>query len=351
MSETFFPRTRLTDLLGCDFPIAQAGMGGPARAELCAAVSGAGAYGCLGMVRESGELIRGEIAAVRERTDRPFGVNLIPFGTHPALLEEELAACFEARVHSMVFFWEVRPDLIARAHDAGCLVLYQVGRLADAVRAEEAGADAIICQGFEAGGHVHGTTTSLVLLPQFTAAIRVPVLGSGGFGSGRSLVAALALGAEGIHCGTAFLATEESYAHDYHKQRIVAATSEDTVHSDVFAINWPPRSPVCTLGNSVTELYAGNLLGHAPDEFPREDVADDNGRPVYRFSTESPLRGMTGDLEASALYAGQACGAVDRIRPAAEVVRMMVAEAREVLGRIDAIGPGSRTIVEGARSS
>ncbi len=351
MTDALSLRTRVTDLLGCDVPIVQAGMGGPARSELCAAVSGAGAYGCRGMVREAGELIRDEIAAVRERTDRPFGVNLIPFGTHPALLEEELAACFEARVHSMVFFWEIRPDLVPRAHDAGCRVLYQVGRLADALLAEKAGADAIICQGVEAGGHVHGTTSSLVLLPQMTAAVRVPVLGSGGFGSGRSLVAALALGAEGIHCGTVFLATNESYAHDFHKRRIVEATSEDTVHSDVFAINWPPRSPVRTLKNSVTELFADDLMGHDPDEFPREAVAQEAGRPVYRFSTESPLRGMTGDLEALALYAGQACGAVDRIRPAAEVVREMVDEAQEVLGRIDAIGLCSKTSLEGGRSS
>src|SRR4051794_9558383 len=109
-------RTRATDLLGCHYPILQAGMGGPARAELCAAVSDAGGYGCLGMVRESAELISAEIAAVRERTDRPFGVNLVPFGPDPVRLDEELAACFEAGVHSLTFFWDVRPDLIARAH-------------------------------------------------------------------------------------------------------------------------------------------------------------------------------------------------------------------------------------------
>ena len=182
--------------------------------------------------------------AVRSRTNRSFGVNLIPTGTDPRLLEDELAACFEARVHSITFFWDVRPDLVARAHEAGCLVLYQVGGIADAVAAAEAGADAIISQGVEAGGHVRGQTTSLVMLPQVAAAVDVPVVGAGGFASGASLVAALALGAEGILCGTAFLATKESFAHDYHKQRVVAASSEDTVHSDVFAINWPPRSPV-----------------------------------------------------------------------------------------------------------
>ena len=183
-------RTAVCDLLGCDYPIVQAGMGGVARSELVAAVLNAGGYGILGMVRESPELIRREVAAVRARTDRPFGVNLIPYGTDPALLEEELAACFEARVHSLCFFWEVRPDLVARARQAGCLVLYQVGTLADARAAERAGADVVICQGVEAGGHVHGTVSSLVLLPQVARAVTVPVLGSGGFGSGAGLVAA-----------------------------------------------------------------------------------------------------------------------------------------------------------------
>ena len=327
-------RTRLTDLLGCDYPIVQAGMGGPARSELCAAVSGAGAYGCLGMVKETPEVIRREIAAVRERTDRPFGVNLVPFATDPALLEEELSACFEARVHTLVFFWEVRRDLVARAHAAGCRVLYQVGGIGEAVAAERAGADGIICQGFEAGGHVHGTATSLVILPQVAAAVTVPVLGSGGFGSGRSLVAALALGAEGVHCGTAFLATDESFAHDYHKRRIVEASSEDTVYSDVFAIGWPPHSPGRTIRNSVTDLYADDLMHHGPDDFPREVIAREGDSPVFRFSTSSPLRNTTGDIEGLALYAGQVAGSIERIRPAAEVIEAMVDDARNVLQRL-----------------
>ena len=327
-------RTAVCDLLGCDYPIVQAGMGGVARSELVAAVLNAGGYGILGMVRESPELIRREVAAVRARTDRPFGVNLIPYGTDPALLEEELAACFEARVHSLCFFWEVRPDLVARARQAGCRVLYQVGTLADARAAERAGADVVICQGVEAGGHVHGTVSSLALLPQVARAVAVPVLGSGGFGSGAGLVAALALGAQGIHCGTAFLATEESFAHDFHKRRVVEAASDDTVYSDVFAINWPPRSPVRTLRNSVTEAYADDLLGHGPDEFPREAIAEEEGRPVYRFSTDSPLRNMTGEFEPLAPFAGQSCGLVESVRPAGEVVRAMAAEAEAVLARL-----------------
>jgi nitronate monooxygenase len=124
--------------------------------------------------------------------------------------------------------------VIIRAKDSGCRVLYQVGSIEDAVAAEKAGADVIIAQGFEAGGHVRGTVSSLVLLPQIVRAVSVPVVASGGFASGESLTAALALGAQGIHCGTAFLATEESFAHDYHKDRVGTGKVErDGLHRRV----------------------------------------------------------------------------------------------------------------------
>lgn len=332
-------KTPVCRLLGCDYPVVSAGMGGVARSELVSAVLAAGGYGLLGMVRETPELIRREIAAVRERTDRQFGVNLIPFGTDPALLEDELAACFEAKVHALCFFWDVRPDLVARAHAAGCKVLYQVGRLSDAIAAEAAGADVIICQGVEAGGHVHGDVSSLVLLPQVALAVQVPVLASGGFATGGGLVAAFALGAQGIHCGTAFLATNESYAHDFHKQRIVEATSEQTVHSEVFAINWPPRSPVRTLRNSATEAYRDRLWGHGPDDFPREVIGREGERSIFRYSTDSPLRNMTGDFEAMAPFAGQSCGLIEDVCPAGERLRRIVWDAETILAQFAPVTP------------
>lgn len=309
-------------------------MGGVARAELAAAVCEAGGYGFLGMVREPPQLIAREIDAVRARTDKPFGVNLIPATTGPDLLAEQLAVCFDKGVHALCFFWDVDAGAVAQAKAAGCRVLYQVGSVEDARAAEAAGADAIIAQGFEAGGHVRGGITSLVLLPQVVAAVSLPVVASGGFSSGEGLVAALALGAQGIHCGTAFLATEESFAHDYHKQRVVAAGSGETVHTDAFAINWPPASPVRVIGNSVTASLGPLFYGYKPEDFARQEVARDDGRPLYRFSTDSPLRTTTGDLEALALYAGQVVGAVDRVVPAAERVAQIVTAARATLERL-----------------
>ena len=327
-------RPPLCDLLGCRYPILQAGMGGVARAELVSAVAEAGGYGFLGMVRETPELIAREIESVRARTDRPFGVNLIPAATDPDLLDAELAVCFTRKVPSLCFFWSVDADAIARAKEAGCLVLYQVGSVEDAVAAEQAGADVIIAQGFEAGGHIRGKVSSLVLLPQIARAVSVPVVSSGGFASGDSLIAALALGAQGIHCGTAFLATEESFAHATHKERVLAAGLEDTVHTDVFAINWPPGSPVRVIGNSVTESLGERLLGHRPHDLPLEAIAEEGGRPIYRYSTDSPLRTTSGELEPLAQFAGQVAGAIGTIPTAAQRIAEIIDSASASLDRL-----------------
>lgn len=334
MDNPDFLRTPLCELLDCRYPVLQAGMGGVARAELVAAVARAGGYGFLGMVRESPELIAREIDAVRAATARPFGVNLIPAATEAELFEAELAVCLAKKVHALCFFWDVRADAVARAKEAGCVVLYQVGSVEDAMAAEAAGADIVIAQGVEAGGHVRGTISSLVLLPQVARAVDIPVVASGGFASGESLVAALALGAQGIHCGTAFLATRESFAHDYHKQQVVSAGSADTVYTDAFSINWPPNSPVRVIRNGVTEHLGYQLLGHDPDDFRRDEVAREDGRPIYRYSTDSPLRSTTGNIEELALFAGQVAGAIDSIPSAGDRIAAIMRAAEATLARM-----------------
>jgi len=324
MTETI--ATPLTEKLGCRYPIICAGMGGPARSELAAAVSSAGGFGQLGMVRESPEVIAQEIAATRRLTNRPFAVNLIAACTEPKLLEDELAACFHAGVAALTFFWGVDEKAVARAKQAGCLVLYQVGSVAEAREAEDAGADVIIVQGVEAGGHVRGHRGLSVLLPEVADAVRLPVAASGGIVDGRGLAGALALGADGVHCGTAFLASTESFAHDYHKQRLVAAEPGDTVHTDLFVINWPAGAPVRVLKNSETAAAGGKLWGYDPDTLPREVIAEEDGWPLYRYGTASPLRVTTGNLEAMALYAGDGVARVKAIRPAAEIIESMMAD-------------------------
>jgi nitronate monooxygenase len=338
MTVTHPLRTPLCDLLGCEVPILQAGMGGPARHELAAAVARAGGFGMLGMVRETPDLISQEVLALRALTNRPFAVNLIPAATDPALLQAEMDAALGLGVPALTFFWDPVPSAIRRAKDAGVVVLHQVGSLEAARVAEAAGADVLIAQGVEAGGHVHGTTGALVLSEQIAREAKVPVVASGGFATGASLVAALALGAQGIQCGTVFLATRESYAHDYHKQRLVEAEAEDTVYTDAYVLNWPKGAPVRVLRNSVIASLGHRLTGHDPEDIPREVVAHDEGRPLLRFGTDSPLRGTEGDLEAMALYAGQSAAFVDGIPSAAEVVARIMTEAEAALERLAHLG-------------
>lgn len=327
--------TKLTKRLGCRHPVISAGMGGPARSALAAAVSEAGGFGLLGMVREPPALIEREIAAVRAATKQPFGVNLIPFATPKQQLEDELAVCFNARVPAMCYFWEVYPDLIERTKKAGAMVLYQVGSVADAKLAEQAGADLVIVQGVEAGGHVKATQPLASLLPRVAEAVSVPVAASGGISGGSSLAAALAMGADGVHCGTAFLASTESFAHDYHKQRLVAAKPDETVLTDLFCINWPPHAPVRVLKNSVTAEAGDKLWGYHPDNMPRVVIGDEEGRDIVKWGTDSPLQSMTGNFEQMALYAGQGVGSERAIRPAADILHEMVAGAVKALRRLD----------------
>jgi nitronate monooxygenase len=334
MTSTPDLRTPLCDLLGCDAPVLLAGMGGVARHELAAAVAHAGGFPMLGMVREDPALIAREVRALRAATPKRFAVNVIPAATAPELLDRQIATCLDLGVDAFTFFWDVMPAVVRRVKDTGALVLHQVGTLAAAREAEAAGADVIIAQGAEAGGHVHGRTGTLVLVEEIARAVRPPVVASGGIATGAGLVAALALGAQGIQCGTAFLATTESFAHDYHKQRVVACVDGETVLTDAFVLNWPAHAAVRVIRNSIVESLGFDLMGHDPEALPREAIADEAGRPILRYSTDSPLRVTTGDLEALALYAGQGAALVDDIVPAAERLDRIMAEARACLDRL-----------------
>ena len=317
--------TRVCDLLDCRYPVVLAGMGGVARSELVAAITNAGGFGFLGMVREPPSLIRKEVQAVRRATSQRFGVNLIPAATDRELLERQLRMCIDLAVPVVALFWELVPGVVERLRDAGILVVYQVGSAKEAEKAQRAGAHILIAQGVEAGGHVRGTTPLKRLLAEVIATSDVPVLASGGIVDGRDVADALSSGADGVVIGTAFLASPESFAHDYHKERIVTARSQETLLTDMFHINWPIGAPVRVLQNSATRGLRGDPFG------PKSVIGDEEGRPIYLFSTNSPLRSMTGDFEAMALYAGQGVDRIDAIIPAGDRLRAIVAEAQRLL--------------------
>jgi len=329
------------DLLGCEYPIVLAGMGGVARSELVSAVALAGGFGFLGMVRESPQLIEEEIAAVRGRTGREFGVSLIPAATEPDLFEAELAACLKARVGAVALFWDLSEKALKRIRDAGILAVCQVGSAAEAEAAQKAGAQILIAQGVQAGGHVRGREDLWSLLPKVVANAHVPVLAAGAIADGRALARAMRMGADGASIGTAFLATKESFAHDYHKQRIVEAKPGTTVHTDAFHVNWPRGAFVRVLPNSVTAGKHGD-----PYTDDRKPIGKEGERTIWLFSTDSPLRSMTGDFEAMALYGGEASGEITAIVSAGERLRTIAAEAEAALSEPQADAGAGRAVPE-----
>jgi nitronate monooxygenase len=160
------------------------------------------------------------------------------------LLAAQIDRCLELGVGAFSFFRDVMPRAVERLKAACCLVLHQVGTIQAARDAEAAGADVLIAQGIETGGHVQGRIGGFALTAEILAETRMPVVVSGGIVDGRGLAAALAMGAAGVHCGTAFLTTTESFAHDEHKSRLAAANASDTVLTDIFVLNWPRGAAV-----------------------------------------------------------------------------------------------------------
>ncbi len=217
-------------------------------------------------------------------------------------------------------------------------VFLQVGSVDEAKTAAEAGVDAIIAQGVEAGGHVKGTVSLSALLPAVVAAVRpVPVIASGGIATGRGLVAALSLGAQGISVGTRFLASEEAFIPPEYKERILRSRAEDTVYCQLFDIGWP--APHRVLRNKAVAEWeeAGRPFpGHRPGEgtiigsLPRGGKTLD----VVRYSAMVPAPGFVGDLEYAALYCGESCSLVNDIKPAAHIVRDIAREAEQIIAQM-----------------
>jgi nitronate monooxygenase len=326
--------TPACDVLGCEHAVVLAGMGGVARSDLVAAVSEAGGFGFLGMVRETPRLIRDEIEKMRARTTRDFGINLIPAATEPTLLDRELDAVIAARVFAVALFWDVQTDAIKRLRDAGIFVVHQVGSAREAEEAQTAGAQMLIAQGVQAGGHVRGTEQLYRTLTSVLSATDLPVLAAGGIADGKTAAAAMLAGAQGVVVGTAFLATTESFAHAYHKQRIVEAAPGDTVLTDIFHINWPRGAVVRVLKNSATAGQRGDAFTG-----PRKIIGHEEDRPIYLFSTDSPLRNMSGDFEAMALYAGEGAATISDIVPAKLRLDRIVEETAKILAAHDADTP------------
>jgi NAD(P)H-dependent flavin oxidoreductase YrpB (nitropropane dioxygenase family) len=319
--------TRICDLLGIPHPIVLGGMGTATTAPLVAAVSNAGGFGTLGTSAFNAATLESEIAAIHERTDKPFGVNHLLF----QIRDDMFAVTLRARPTVAAFAWARKEqnlkEYFQRAHDAGCKVMHMAGEISEALRASEAGVDVLVAQGTEAGGHV-GWMASLPLLPMMVKAVApLPVLCAGGIADGRGLAAALALGAEGVLLGTRFMATPEAPIHPNFKQAIVKSDGHDTVLTEIPDLAsqrvWPGAMSRAQR-NRFIERWAGR-------EWTLRQDADEVGKQVAAARA-------AGDVDNASLSFGQDAGLIDSIKSVKEVMEDIIAEAEEIIaGRLPSL--------------
>jgi len=304
---------RICELLEIRYPIFLGGMAHVSRAPLVSAVSEAGGLGIIGAGGMSPEDLAREIAEVRRLTDRPFGVNLMLMDPR---VQEQVEVVIEARVRMVTTGAGSPAKYMEALKGAGILVFPVVPAVSLAQRMERLGADGVIAEGMESGGHI-GTETTMALVPQVVDAVKVPVVAAGGIADGRGMAAALALGADGVQVGTRFLASEEAPVHPNYKQAVLRAGDRATIITGR-ALGRPVR---CLTNKLTKQLARYEAEGRDPEEFESLAVGGLR-RAVYE-----------GDLETGSLMAGQVAGLIREIKPAAEIIADMVREAAEILSR------------------
>jgi enoyl-[acyl-carrier protein] reductase II len=344
--------TRVTKGLGIEHPVLSAGMARVAQGDLVAAVSEAGGMGCLGGVSYMPDELRNEIRSIRQKTNKPFAVDLVvpevlladeasgawkpvrdvwdrltPAQRNklkgveamltPGAVQGQIDVIMEERPPVLVLTFNVPKYIVDACHERGMQTMALCGSVGRAVAAEHAGVDYIVAQGAEGGGHT-GYVGTLALIPAVIEAVKRPVIAAGGIVDGRGLAAALCLGAEAVWCGTRFIASEEAYGHTAYKNRVLAAQAKDT---------------------TLTKSYTGKNLRTLRNEWTeRWEEKDDEltGFPTqYAIAAERVETGyQDGDLKEGLMPAGQGVGLVNKLMPAAEIVHEMVRDADAILRRL-----------------
>jgi nitronate monooxygenase len=306
-------------VLGCDLPLMQAPLGRAAAAPLAIAVSQAGGLGTLGASWTEPEALREQIRSIRRATDRPFCVNLLLDFEQ----DERLEIAVEERVPWVSFSFGMRPEMIERAHARGTSTMVQVAS-ADAARAAaDAGADALIVQGVEAGGHVQSVVGLLPLLAEVSRAVSLPLLAAGAISDPALARAALAAGATAVVMGTRFVASHESDAHPRYKARLLESEAHDTVLTRLFNVGW--NAPHRVLRNSTYERWEA---AGRPEDGVRPSEDEEIAPGIARYAVNSPVSAIKGDVEAMAMYAGQGVGAIDTVESAAAIIERFAAKLR-----------------------
>ncbi len=320
-------RTRAAELFSIEHPVVLGGMAAATGPELVAAVSNAGGLGLMGAARRTRAEIEAAAEAIRSRTAKPWGFNLLLFSAD----EEAVASVLAVRppVFSTAWPWPEQDlkAIFSRAHASGARVLHMVSTVGEAFRAAEAGADAIVAQGTEGGGHV-GLMGTMALVPQVVRAVApLPVLAAGGIATGEGLAAARALGAEGVLLGTRFLATPEAPIAPAYKQAILESDGHDTLLTEI---------PDIANGR----VWPGAYSRVARNRLIEEWSGREGELRAHRAEVGARMRGAfeAGDREHAALFLGQDAGLIDAIEPAGAIVERLVREAEAILGRLAGAG-------------
>ena len=311
--------TPLCDLLGVKHPIMLAGMGGVSYAELVAAVSNAGGYGVLGMAGRTPDFIRDEMRKVRSLTDKPFGVDLL--AASPESLTASVEIIIEEGASSFVAGLGVPMPIMEKLKKAGLKVMVVCGAVKHAVKAEQAGCDAVICQGGEGGGHT-GLVGTMPLVAQAVEAVKIPVVAAGGLYDGRGLAAALTLGATGVWMGTRFIASKEAHAGELYRQEILEAADEDTVRTRSYS-----GKPMRVKKNPYVEEWETRPQDIQP--FPMQAMVSHQAGVMGGIGGQ--IEGL--DPDRSCFAMGQSAGGVHEVLPAAEIVARLINEAESAIDR------------------
>ena len=304
--------TDICDRIGIEYPIFQGGMAWISEHKLAAAVSNAGGLGLISAMNADGEYLRREIRACRERTDKPFGVNVMlmsPFAAEVAkvILEEKVPVVTTGAGLPGVYMKEWVP--------AGIKVVPVVPSTAIAKRVVREGATAVIAEGMESGGHI-GELTTMTLVPQVADAVDVPVLAAGGIGDGRGIAAAFMLGAQGVQVGTRFLVAKECQVHPNYKEKILKARDIDTVVTGK-RLGHPVRCLKNIIAREIGEMeYDSNITN--------EEIERHGAGALRRAAVE-------GDVLHGTVMSGQIAAIVNKEQSAAEIIREMFAEAEVLL--------------------
>lgn len=304
-------KTKVTELLQIEYPIIQGGMAWVAEHHLAAAVSEAGGFGLIGAASAPPEIVREEIRKAKELTNKPFGVNIMLLNPNA----DEVAKIVAEEGIQAVTTGAGNPEkYMPMWKEAGVKVIPVVASVAMAKRMERYGADAVVAEGMEAGGHI-GNQTTMALIPQIVDAVNIPVIAAGGIGDGRGVAASFMLGAEGVQMGTRFVVADESIVHDNYKDRIVKAKDIDSV-----VTGQSTGHPVRCLRNQMTKEYIKKEQEGVPFE------------ELERMTLGSLRKAvMDGDILNGTVMAGQIAGLVSKRQSCKEILQEIMTEAEKLL--------------------